>query len=133
MKNHKVQILLSVLVFASLCGAPKSPRTRVKAEAAVAVPKKTQLTRVRRDVAAAAAVPVDGLMSKVAKPKAKAPKSSLSKVATGREGDASSATASPRSRSASPKRPASPKSRRPSTADASDVKLAVDPTDGFVG
>ena len=125
MKSQNVQILLSVLMFASLCGAPSSPRSRVRS--------------VRAE---ACAVPVDGVMSNARKPKAKVGESrfkkehraqqvaatKIQKVVRAHQGRARGASnassASIRSRSSS---------RSTSPVKAAPAMPVVDPTESMVG
>jgi len=64
MKSQKLQILLSVLVFASVCGAPQSPPSSTYRS-------RSPRTRVKKQYAEACAFPVDGFMSNARKPKIK--------------------------------------------------------------
>ena len=136
MKSQKLHLLLGVLLFAPLCGAPHRPRST------------SPLIRVKNQHAEACAVPVDAIMSNVRKTMPRPGGSKLRKkrddkpaaatkiqaVARGRQvrngrvrgaSDASSA-----SRTSTP-RSASPKKRVASAAEA--AAMPVTAGDGFIG
>lgn len=130
MKSQKVQILLSVLVFASLCGAPAGPKATHGRH------------KIRIEAAADRAIPVDGVMSNARNLKPKAGEShfkreyarknvaaaKIQRAARARQGRARGASnassASIRSRSSS---------RSTSPVKAAPAMPVVDPTESMVG